>query len=87
MISVCVALTVSMVTLGDVATRGAEPLLQVKVRKEPLAVQVRTSVLLTSMTSARLELMATSDTGSGGGGRSGHHTHRSEQMVHLPFTR
>lgn len=62
----CVGLTVLMEILGGVATRGVEPLFQAKVRKEPLAEQVSTRVLLTSMTSARLELMATSDTGSGG---------------------
>lgn len=68
---VCVALTAWMETLGGAANRGVEPFLQVKVRKEPLAEQVSTSVLLTSMTSARLDLMATSDTGSGGEGEGG----------------
>lgn len=87
----CVFLTVFTVTLGAAASRGAEPLLQVKVRKEPRAVQLSTSVLLISMTSARLDLIVTSDTGSAGEGGttpwSGHtltYTHTHTHWPHPP---
>ena len=48
------------------ATMGAVPLVQVNLRKEPLAEQVRITVLLCSMASGMLDLMTTSDTGSAG---------------------
>lgn len=48
------------------ATMGVVPLLQVNLRKEPLAEQVRTTVLLCSIASGMSDLMATSDTGSAG---------------------
>lgn len=46
-------------------TRVLVPLAQVNLRKEPLAEQVRTTVLLCSMASGRSDLMVTSETGSG----------------------
>lgn len=48
------------------STMGTSPLSQLNWRKEPLAEQVRTTVLLCSMASDRLDLMETSDTGSAG---------------------
>lgn len=44
---------------------GLVLLVQVNLRKEPLAEHFRTTVLLCSMASARLDLMVTSETGSG----------------------
>lgn len=52
------------------ATMGAEPLVQLNSRKEPLAEQFRTTVLLCSMASGRLDLMTRSDTGSAGRNRN-----------------
>lgn len=44
--------------------RGLVPLVQVNWRKEPLAEQLRTTVLLCSTASDRSDLMVTSETGS-----------------------
>lgn len=48
------------------AMMGAVPLVQENLRKEPLAEQVRTTVLLNSSVSDMSVLMVTSDTGSAG---------------------
>lgn len=47
-------------------TMGVVPLIQVKLSKEPLAAQVRMTVLLCSMASGRLDVMDTLDTGTAG---------------------
>lgn len=49
-----------------VATIGVVPLVQENLRNEPLAEQVRATVLLTSTISDMLALMVTSETGSAG---------------------
>lgn len=46
------------------STTGTVPFIQLKSRKEPLAEQVRTTVLLRSNATGMLDLMTTSDTGS-----------------------
>lgn len=45
-------------------TSGAVPLSHLYVRKEPLAEQVKTTVLLNSTASSRLDVMVTAETGS-----------------------
>lgn len=52
------------VILFPSGVRGLVPLVQVNWRKEPLAEQVRTTVLLCSTASDRSDLMVTSETGS-----------------------
>lgn len=47
-------------------TMGALPLVHLKLSEEPLALQVRITVVLCSMASGTLDLMTTSETGSAG---------------------
>lgn len=64
--NVDLTLTVCSVIRTPSAVMGAVPLVQVNVSKEPFAEQFRTTVLLVSIASGRLDWMTTLDTGPAG---------------------
>lgn len=58
-------------------TMGALPLIHLKLSEEPIALQVRITVLLYSMASGTLDLMSTLETGSAGRNQ---HSSRGQQF-------